>query len=100
MKYAIIRLKGKQYKAVEGKEILVNGSEKDYQAMVLLFVNDEKVLIGKPTVEGAKVSLKFIESAKGKKIRVLKYKAKSRYRKKMGFRPIYSRLSVEKISCE
>jgi len=56
--------------------------------------------IGKPTVEGAKVSLKFIESAKGKKIRVLKYKAKSRYRKKMGFRPIYSRLSVEKISCE
>jgi len=35
---------------------------------------------------------------KGKKLSVFKYKAKSRYRKKIGFRPIYSRYLVEKIS--
>lgn len=99
MKYAVIRLQGKQYKVSEGEEILVDrlGSKKP-EADVLLVVDDGKVKVGKPKVIGSKVNLKVVDQEeKGEKIRVFKYKAKSRYRRKMGFRPVYTRLLVEKI---
>jgi large subunit ribosomal protein L21 len=99
-KYAVIKIKGNQYKVTEGEEILVDklGDEKP-EAEVLLVVDNGKVKVGKPKVRGAKVKLKVVNAEeKGKKLTVLKYKAKSRYRKKKGFRPIYTRLLVEKIS--
>lgn len=99
-KYAVIKLKGMQYKVSEGDEILVDfiGSEKP-NPQILLVVDGEKVTVGKPEVKGAKVSLKILEDKlKGKKTVIVKYKAKSRYRRKKGFRPLYTRLLVEKIS--
>lgn len=98
-KYAVIRLKGQQFKVSEGDEILVGklGSGKP-EADVLLVADGGKVKVGKPMVRGAKVKLKVLESEeKGKKLYVQKYKAKSRYRRKYGFRPVYTRLLVEKI---
>lgn len=66
---------------------------------VLLFVDGATVKVGKPTLSDVKIKIKVLtEIEKGKKIDVLKYKAKSRYRKKIGFRPKYSRLLIEKIS--
>ena len=99
-KYAVIRIKGTQYKVSEGDEILVDKLGKDKpEAEVLLVVEGERAKVGKPTVKGAKVKLKVVEAEeKGKKITILKYKAKSRYRRKYGFRPRYTRLLVEKIS--
>lgn len=100
LKYAVVRIKGHQYKVAEGQEILVDrlGSGKvDHE--VLLVVNDEKVLVGKPLVSGVRVKIKILENeVKGEKIHVRKYKAKSRYRRHIGFRPQYTRLLVEKIS--
>ena len=99
-RYAVIKIKGVQYKISEKDEILVNFLDDDKpDPKVLLVVDDGKVLIGKPEVKGAKVDLKILENKlKGKKITVSKYKAKSRYRRKIGFRPLYTRLLVEKIS--
>ena len=99
-KYAVIRIKGRQYRVEEGKEILVDKlSEKKVEPEVLLVVNNEKVEVGKPIVKEAKIKIKVVkEEEKGDKITVLKYKAKSRYRKKRGFRPKYTRLLIEKIS--
>jgi len=57
------------------------------------------VKVGKPVVKGAEVKLKVVtEIEKGEKIEVYHFKAKSRYRKHTGFRPQYTRVSVEKIS--
>jgi large subunit ribosomal protein L21 len=99
MKYAIIKIKGHQYKVSEGEEILVDrlGSDKA-EPEVLLIVDGDKVQIGKPTLKEAKIKIKTLKEEKGEKIRVLKYKAKSRYRKVRGFRPQYTRLLIEKIS--
>lgn len=99
-KYAVIALQGHQYKVSEKDEILVDKlSEKAPVAEVLLVVNEDKVSIGKPTVKGAKVSLKVVEvEVKGEKLHIRKYKAKSRYRKKIGFRPKYTKLLVQKIT--
>lgn len=100
MKYAVIRIKGQQYKVSEGDEILVGKlADKKPGAEVLLLVDDGKIKVGKPTVRGAKVKIKIVkQEEKGKKLYVQKFKAKSRYRRKMGFRPLYTRLLIEKIS--
>ena len=100
MKYAIVKIKGQQYKVSEGDEILVDklGTDKP-DVKVFLVVDEKGVKIGKPEVKEAKVKMKILEAEeKGKKLYVQTFKAKSRYRRKIGFRPIYSRLLVEKIS--
>jgi large subunit ribosomal protein L21 len=98
MKYAVLRIKGRQYKVCEGDELLIDKAEKDVAYDVLLYVNDKKVEIGNPFVKNVEVTVKVLGEEKGKKIDVLKYKAKSRYRKHIGFRPSYSRISIAKIS--
>ena len=100
MKYAVIKLQGQQFKVSEGDEILVGklGDAKP-EPEVLLVSDGKAVKVGKPTVKGAKVALKVLEKEeKGKKLHVMTYKAKSRYRRKKGFRPVYTKLQVGKIN--
>lgn len=64
----------------------------------MLFISDnEDTLIGKPTIEGAKVIATSLGEITGDKIIVFKYKPKVRYRKKTGHRQIYTRLSINEI---
>ncbi len=99
MKYSVIKIQGKQQKVKEGDTILVDKlTTKEPEYEVLLTVNETDVKIGNPTVKGAKVDLKVIGDEKGDKIYVSKYKAKSRFRKRTGFRAKYTKLQVEKIS--
>lgn len=64
----------------------------------MLFIADgEKVTVGKPTIEGAKVIATSLGGGKGEKIIVFKYKPKVRYRRKIGHRQPYTRLTVDKI---
>jgi large subunit ribosomal protein L21 len=100
-KFAVIRISGKQYKVSEGEEILVDKlvDIKKVSPEVLLFVDGEKIEIGKPVVTKTKVTVKVLaEVEKGEKIDVFKYKAKSRERRHVGFRAKYTRLLIEKIS--
>ena len=60
-------------------------------------VNDGDVKVGAPVVEGAKVTAKVLEQGKQKKIRIFKYKAKSNYRRRMGHRQPYTKVTIEKI---
>lgn len=100
MKYAVIRIQGKQYKVSEGQEILVDKMN-DLKVVpeVLLYVDGEDVLVGKPVLSDVKVKIKVVtELEKGEKLDIYRFKSKSRYRKHTGFRPQYTRLLIEKIS--
>lgn len=100
-KYAVVRLKGKQYKLQEKDEILVDKMSdlKKIDPEVLLFADGGKVKVGKPVLKDVKIKVKVLaEMEKGEKIDVYKFKAKSRYRRHTGFRPQYTKLLVEKIS--
>ena len=74
--YAIINTGGKQYKVAEGDVITV---EKLAQAegeavvfdQVLAVVNDGDVKVGKPVVEGAKVTAKVEAQGKERKIHIV-----------------------------
>ncbi len=64
---------------------------------VLLIADGDRVTVGTPTVEGAKVVATSQGEGKGKKIIVFRYKPKVRYRKKTGHRQFYTRLVIDKI---
>ena len=100
--YAIIKTGGKQYKVAEGDVIMVEKlSVAEGEAVVfdevLTVVNDGDVKVGKPVVEGAKVTGKVEAQGKDKKILVFKYKAKSNYRKRQGHRQPFTKVVIEKI---
>lgn len=103
MKYAVIKSGGKQYKVCEGDTILVDKldskvGEKVAFPEVLLIRTEGAIFVGDPHVSNGNVVGKILEEVKGKKIHVVKFKAKIRYRRKIGFRPIYSRVLIESIT--
>ncbi len=100
--YAIIETSGKQYRVSPGQVIEVdhldvaegNAVELD---KVLLIGDGDRVTMGTPTVEGAKVLATSRGEGKGNKITIFRYKSKVRYRKKTGHRQLYTRLAIDKI---
>ena len=105
MKFAIVEQGGKQYRVAEGSTIEVDRLQNEVgEALtledVLLSVNDDKVVIGTPLIEGAKIQAKVVDHIKGRKILVFKYRPKQRYRVKSGHRQQYTRLLIESIEME
>ena len=101
--FAVIELAGTQLKIREGKQYEVkklsgNKGDKIEINNVLMIVKGEDKKIGTPYVKGAKVTLEITSQKKGEKVKVFKYKAKSRYRRKYGHRPSITRVLVKKIS--
>lgn len=102
MKYAVIKTGGKQYRIQEDEKIVIDKiegrkGEKINFNEVLLIVNDKKIEIGTPKISKAKVIGEIIGQEKGEKVRLAKYKAKSRYRRVKGFRPFLTRVKIKKI---
>ncbi len=100
---AVVKIKGHQYLVTEGEELLVDklenkkGDKVSLEEVLLIATDNDKAIIGNPFVKGAKVEFSVIDDVKGEKIRVARYKAKSRYRKVKGFTPIYTKIKIEKI---
>lgn len=99
MKYAVVRINKNQFKVKEGETFLVDKLVGKPSAEVLLVADGDTVVVGKPIVAKATVTLK-VETAelKGEKVRINKFVAKSRYRKTLGFRAIHTKLKVDSIS--
>lgn len=104
MAFAIIETGGKQYKVAEGDIFSVEklSDKKEGDTVVfdtVLLIDDGKTTkVGTPYIEGAQVEVKLEENGKGKKLYIQKFKAKSRYKRKVGHRQPYSKLSVKKIA--
>jgi len=64
---------------------------------VLLLASGDKVQIGQPVVEGAKVSGKILKQDRADKVIVFKYKSKKRYKVKRGHRQPYTEVQIESI---
>ncbi|MEK7581141.1 MAG: 50S ribosomal protein L21 [Patescibacteria group bacterium] len=100
--WAVIKTGGKQYMVSEGQELSVEKlQKKDGDSIsfdqVLLVSEDSSLKIGKPLVEKAKVKAKVVASFRDKKIRVVKYKSKSRYTRTTGHRQTKTKILIEKI---
>lgn len=103
MKYAVVDFSGTQYKVSEGEKIEVNrvlGNANDEISLdkVVLLVDEKLVDIGKPYLKNIQVKAKIVEHFLGEKVIVAKFKAKTGYHRRNGFRAKRSVLSIEKIS--
>ena len=101
--YAVILTGGKQYSVKVGDSIFVEklNAEADSEVTfekVLAVGEEGAVKVGAPVVEGATVVGKVIKNGKGKKIDVLKYKAKKNEKKKIGHRQPYTKVEITKIA--
>jgi large subunit ribosomal protein L21 len=103
MKYAIIAISGSQFKVEEDKIITVDNlnleeGTKSSTDQVLLTANDENIVVGTPTVKDSSVDFEVVKNYKGDKLRIFKYKSKSRYRKTQGFRAQLTDIKILKIN--
>jgi len=102
MKIAIIQTGGKQYLVEEGREIEIEKIKgADPQKIefkdVLLYADDKNFLLGKPKLDNVSVTGKLIKEKRNKVV-ILKYKPKTRYRKKKGYKKITWIVRIEKIN--
>ena len=100
---AIIVTGGKQYTVAEGDVLFVEKLNAEEAAevkfeQVLAVLDGENSKVGAPTVEGACVEAKVVKNGKGKKIHILKYKAKKGEKKKIGHRQPYTKVEITKIA--
>ena len=101
--YAIIRTGGKQYQVEAGDRLKVEKLEGEVGAKVelgdvLLVVDGDNVRIGRPVVEGAKISATIVEQGRHKKVIVFKKKRRKGYQVKRGHRQFYTALNIDAIS--
>ncbi len=100
---AIIQTGGKQYKVAEGQIIRVEkidgeqGGQIKLETLLITGPNGEIIELGQPNL-GQKVSAEIIETGKGKKISVVKFKSKVRYRRKIGHRQPFTKIKINKIA--
>lgn len=102
MKQAVVKIAGKQYLVKEGQALTVDRIKGRIKTKVnfkevLLVADDDKVEIGQPVVNNRVVATEIVDHFKAKKIRVAKFKAKSRYRRRRGHRQLKTRLKIVKI---
>jgi large subunit ribosomal protein L21 len=64
---------------------------------VLLIADGDNITVGKPLIEGARVTATVKQNGKGDKIIVFKYKAKVRSRRKNGHRQLFTSLNIDRI---
>ncbi|MFZ8848101.1 MAG: 50S ribosomal protein L21 [Minisyncoccia bacterium] len=97
---AVIETSGKQFLVKEGNKILINKTDKKEGEEIIfdkvLLVKNNNIKIGKPYVENAKVVGKVIRKIK-KKILIIKFKPKTRYRKRKGYKYYFDEVLIEKI---
>jgi large subunit ribosomal protein L21 len=96
---AVIKSGGKQYIVKSGDVITVDkidgdvGSKVELVKLANISTDGSAVELGTPQMKSS-VSAEIVESGKGTKIRVAKFKAKVRYRRVTGFRPMLSKLKI------
>lgn len=106
--YAIIEQGGKQYKVALGDRLNIELTDVEPDAKtielnkVLLIGDGEKVKIGTPYLEGAKVIASFKTTAqeavvKGKKLYPMHFRRRKSSKKRIGHRQKYLEVTIDKI---
>lgn len=96
---AVIATGGKQY-LVRNDEFLnveLVGDEKKLVFDVLLLIDGKDITVGAPIVDKIKVHAEVLDTVKGEKIKILKFKAKKRVKRLTGHRQKYSQIKITKI---
>lgn len=100
---AVIETGGKQYLVKPGDKLKVEkleakeGDKLTFEPLLVADEADKEVKVGTPTVEGAKVTAEVVAAGRGRKVEVVKYKPKIRYKKLTGHRQHYTEIQITDI---
>lgn len=102
--FSVIQTGGKQYLVKEGQVLKIEklpgekGSPVVFDQVLMTASEDgSEVKIGHPYLEGARVQAEILEQGRNRKILVVKYKPKVRYRRKRGHRQFYTKVRIAQI---
>ena len=102
--FAIVNIKGKQYRISENDKIYINklseeaGAKVKFNDSVLMFSNDEKSFnIGAPTLK-MNVEATVLQHVKDDKVIVFKKKRRKGYKRTKGHRQQYTEIEINKIA--
>ncbi len=100
--YAVIKTGGKQYRVTEGQTLKVEkleveeGTSVEFDT-VLMVADGDRIQIGAPYVEGARVTATVEAQGRGPKIRIVKFRRRKHYRKTQGHRQSFTELRISGI---
>ena len=101
--YAVIEAGGKQHRVIEGETLKLEkieaatGETIEFDK-VLLVGTGEDVKIGKPVVDGSKVTAEVVAHGRHKKIKIIKFNRRKHYRKETGHRQWFTEVKITGIS--
>lgn len=102
VKIAVVKIGGHQFLVKENDFLVVDYLDKKEGEKIVLdtlaiFDEEGKVVIIEKDKLKDQVEAKVISHGKGEKIRVARFKAKVRYRRVKGFRPLLTKIKITKV---
>ncbi|WP_444902273.1 50S ribosomal protein L21 [Microbulbifer sp. SSSA007] len=100
--YAVFESGGKQHRVEEGEVLrlekleVATGETIDFDK-VLMVVNGDKINIGAPVVDGAKVSAEVVSHGRGEKVKIIKFRRRKHSMKRQGHRQWYTEVKITGI---
>jgi large subunit ribosomal protein L21 len=100
--YAVIQTGGKQYRVAPGDTLTVeklpgNVGDSVEFGEVLMLSKDGSLAVGKPVIQGAKVTGKIVEHGRGEKLVVYKFRRRKNYRLRNGHRQNYTSIQISDV---
>ena len=101
--YAVIKTGGKQYRVQSGEKLKVERIEAEVGAeigidQVLMVADGETLLVGRPLLNGAKVTATVVSHGRHDKVRIFKMRRRKHYQKHQGHRQNYTELQIGSIT--
>ena len=102
MVYAIVRSGGHQHKVAVGDVLdvdkVVDAAGASVTLKPVLLVDGDAVTSDADALASATVTAEVVGEAKGPKVRILKYKCKGGYKRRVGFRAQYTKIRITGIN--
>lgn len=99
---AVVRIAGVQARVAAGDKVFLPLLTEDVGSVttfneVLLLSDGDKITVGQPVIEGARVTAEVLAHARDKKVLVFKKKRRKRYRRLQGHRQNYTQVLIKEI---
>jgi len=102
--YAIVEVGGRQHHVEPDRVVKVDrlraqpGEEIQLDKVLAISDEDGNLRVGMPYLDEASVTARVVQQGRDRKIRVVKFKAKKRYKRRRGHRQHFTALQITGIS--
>ena len=101
--YAVVKIKGQQFRVEPGHKLQVPLMDAEAGAdvtfdEVMLVADGDDIKVGSPNLEGASVTAEVLGHGRSRKVVVFKKKRRKNYRRKKGHRQPFTEVSIKGIN--